>query len=172
MIRARLIAAAVVAVLVMGGAGACSDSDTTEGVAGDRIEALSGDLLPESVLGLDISQEDITDALAGAERSYVDGSALYAFRTAELLQATLQVSRFSDEARPESSDFRNALLGQVGGSRPQQVRVGESNVYLTQGNRQRIAVWFTGDYFFILSTREDFDRPRTLLREVLEVAPS
>jgi hypothetical protein len=162
----------LVTLLAAGVVGACGDDgDGVQGVSGDRIETLPGDLLRSPVLGLEVSTEDISDALTDARRSYVDGSAMYAFRTENLLQATLQVNRFSDEARPESAGFRSTVVAQIGGSRAQQVRVGDADVFLTRGSRQRIAIWFKGDYFFILSTREDFDRPRTLLREVLEVQP-
>jgi hypothetical protein len=164
-----LAAALLAALFVMGACG--SDDPETEGVAGSDIEELAAEILPQQVLGLDISKEDISDSLDDAEGSYVTEAALYAFRSEELLQATLQVSRFSDEADPKSSRFRNALVNQIGGTTAQQVRVGDTDVYLTRGNRQRIAVWFDDDVFYVLSTREDFDRPRGLLREVVELGP-
>ena len=163
---------AVLAVLTLV-AGACGGSDEpkTEGVRGKDIEELSTDLVPGEVLGLQVSKEEISDALSDASGSYVEGASLYAFRAEDLLQATLQVSKFSPEARPKSPEFRAALVNQIGGTRAQQVRVGDDDIFLTRGNQQRIAVWFAGDFFYILSTREDFDRPRSLLREVLELRP-
>jgi hypothetical protein len=162
----------VCAVVVLGvlAAGACGDDEpAAKGVSGKNIGALTEEALPSELMGLEVTKEDISDALSEAKGSYVRGAALYAFRTDALLQATLQVSRFSGEADPKSAKFRNALINQIGAQRAQQVRVGEDNVYLTRGNQQRIAVWFDDEFFYVLSTREDFAKPRGLLREVLEL---
>ena len=166
----RTRVAAVLTVVVLA-AGACGGSDApkTEGLRGKDIEELSADLVPRELLGLQVTREEISDTLAEARGSYVEGAALFAFRAGDLLQATLQVSRFSEEAKPKSAGFRSAVVNQIGGTRAQQVRVGADDVYLTRGNQQRIAVWFKDDYFYVLSTREDFDKPRGLLREVLQV---
>ena len=151
-------------------AGACGDDEPqTVGVSGKDIGALENKTLPSEVMGLQVTKEDISDALSEAKGSYVRGAALYAFRSADLLQATLQVSQFSEDADPTSPRFRTALINQIGGTRAQQVRVGEDNVYLTRGNQQRIAIWFENEFFYVLSTREDFAKPRGLLREVLEL---
>jgi hypothetical protein len=160
---------AALTVVALGATACGDDSSAPEGLRGKDIEELDADLVPGEVFGLQVTKEKITDALAEAENSYVESAALFAFRSADLLQATLQVSRFSDEADPGSSRFRSQLVNQIGGTRPQQIRVGQDNVYLSRGNRQRIAVWFKGESFYILSTREDFDRPRGLLRQVLEL---
>jgi hypothetical protein len=153
--------------LVGGGCG--DDEPATVGLSGKDIGALDEESMPSEVLGMRVTKEDISDALSEAKGSYVRGAALYAFRSADLLQATLQVSQFSGDADTTSPKFRAALVNQVGGTRAQQVRVGKANVYLTRGNQQRIAVWFEDEFFYVLSTREDFDKPRGLLREVLEL---
>lgn len=168
-VSGRRVLAAVLLVVVLGGAACGSDGGASaEGIEGKDIKPLDDQVLPDEVLGLRVSREDVRDALTDAGSSYVEAAALFGFRREELLQATLQASRLGEEARPEDPDFRSVVVNQIGGVRAQQVRVGDHDVYLTRGSRQRIAVWFTGDQFFILSTREDFDQPRTLLRRVLE----
>ena len=42
---------------------------------------------------------------------------------------------------------------------------------ITTGTKQSIAMWFKGRYLFVLSTRADYDEPRTLLRKALEITP-
>jgi hypothetical protein len=150
---------------------ACSGGDGPTGVAGKRITSLPQDVVPPTVLGLTVGKEDVSKALAGSQRNYVDAVSVYSFRKGDLLQATLQVSRFIDEARYTSADFRQSLLTRLGGAEAQPVRLGGDNVYLTSGNRQRLAAWFRDRYMFVLTIREDFDRPRTLMREVLQVRP-
>ena len=59
----------------------------------------------------------------------------------------------------------------MGGVVPKKVHLGHDVVYLTAGNQQRISVWFRGRYLFVLATRDDFDQPRTLLRQALDITP-
>ena len=51
------------------------------------------------------------------------------------------------------------------------VRVGDRAVYLTTGRRQSVAVWWDDSYLFVLSSREDYETPRALLRAALEIEP-
>jgi hypothetical protein len=150
---------------------ACGGSGGPEGVTGKSITALPKRIVPSQVLGLTVDQEDVSKALAQVRRTYVDATSVFSFRDEELLQATLQVSRFSHDARFRSAEFRRTLVNQIGGSNPTPVRVGSRDVFLTTGNRQRIAVWFRDRYMFVLATREDFERPRTLLRSALRITP-
>src|SRR5207302_11131642 len=105
-------------------------------------------------------------------RSYVQATSMFSFRKENLLEATLQVSRFLGSAQYQSQPFRDRLVAGVGGVQATLVRVGSDNVYLTSANQQRIAVWFKGPYVFILSTREDFGQPRALMRQLLGVNPT
>jgi hypothetical protein len=166
----RAVAATVVlaAVALMG---ACGGS-ASNGVTGQRISSLSATILPSSVLNMSVAEENVHQALAQVQRTYLDATSVYSFRSADLLEATLQVSRFIDAARYRSSKFHAALVNQIGSSQPNLVRVGGADVYLTSGTQQRIAVWFNGRYMFVLATREDFPQPRTLLRRLLEVHPT
>jgi hypothetical protein len=165
--RVVVVVAALAVATVLGACG--SSSATTAGVA--RIKSLPGDLVPSKVLDLAVSQEDVHDALSQVTRSYLDATSVFSFRSNDLLQATLQLSRFLASSRYQSAKFQGALVNQIGSTSPTLVRVGDRNVYLTAGNQQRIAVWFRGRYMFVLATREDFAAPRTLLRQLLEVQP-
>lgn len=169
----RLLASVALAAAV-GSTAACADPDDAllQATPADRIEQLPADLVPASVLGLDVRQEDMTATIGKAQRSFIDGVGMWSMRRDDLVQATLQVTRFNPNARPEDPGFRQSVVQQIGGSVAQEVRVGEETVFLTTANRQTLGVWFEDDYFFVLAVRQEFDRPRTLLREAigLEVA--
>lgn len=176
MTLARRFATGVVAATFVAGAlGACGGDDDAayadQARAGKEISPVEGDLLPPEFLGLTVAKEDVSGALASTKRSYVEATTLYSLRTGDLLQATLQVSRFTESSEHTTTKFRNSLLNQIGGSRPRSVRVGEDTVYLTTGTKQQLAVWFRGRYMLILATREDYPTPRTLIREALQVDP-
>lgn len=150
--------------------GACGGAEVVSyGLSGEEVETLPADLLPAQMLGLDVVREDVSETVSLIEETYVEGLSVYSFRRDELLQATLQVSRFSDEAAYEAANFRQSVVLQIGGTAPKQVQVGDHTVYLTTGTNQNLSVWFEGRHFFVLAVRDDFERPRTLLREVLEV---
>jgi hypothetical protein len=154
-------------------AGACGNDTTISiGARGEDIEQLPADVVPAELLGLKATQEDMTASLAGSKDSYVDGVGLYAYRSQDdLLQATLQVSKFIDDARYRDAGFRSSVVAKIGGSVPRLVRLGDQRVYLTTGSKQQIAVWFRDDYLFVLSSRDDFTQPRALLREALDIRP-
>jgi len=151
--------------------GACAEGTTAsaEATAAGDIEQLSPTLLPSEILGLSVQREDMAEALQGAQLSYVDEVGLYSLRRDDLLQATIQVSRFNENADSESAEFRRTLLSQVGGSVPKQVVVGDETVYLTTGTKQTIAVFFRERTMVVLAIREDYDQPRTLTREALDL---
>jgi len=150
---------------------ACGGSSGSSAGAA-RIKSLPGDAVPSKVLDLTVAPEDVHEALAQVSRSYLDATSIYSFRSSDLLQATLQLSRFLASSQYQSAKFQGTLVNQIGSTSPTLVRVGDRNVYLTAGNQQRIAVWFRGRYMFVLATREDFPTPRTLLRRLIEVQPA
>ena len=51
---------------------------------------------------------------------------------------------------------------------PRRVRMGKAQVYFTTATKQTVAVWFTGDRLYVLSIREDYPFPRSLVRATLE----
>lgn len=166
----RVAVLVVVTVVALTSSG-CGDGRPTlvGGTRAKDIKELPADLLPSELLGLQMKQEDIGDALASTKRAYIDGVGLYSFRRDDLLQATLQVSRFNDDADFESPSFRRSVVSQIGGSVPKRVRVGKENVYLTTGTKQTLAMWFRGRNLLVLAVREDYEQPRTLLREALRI---
>jgi hypothetical protein len=170
--RAHALLALLLVVVGLLSAACGDDASADVGASGKDIEQLAPDLVPSELLGLKASQEDMTPSLEGSTGSYVDGVGLWAYRTPDdLLQATLQISRFTEDSRYREASFRLAVVDRIGGSRPRSIRLGDDTVYLTTGSKQQLAVWFRGPYLLVLSTRDDFDHPRTLLREALEIQP-
>ena len=164
----RLTACVLLAVTAVGAA-ACGGGDET--AAPTNIEVLPDDLLPASMAGLRVASEDIEGTVKGGKRqSYLESAGLYSFRTDDdLLQATMQVSRFTDEARYKDREFRQSVLLQIGSTVPRAFRMGDQTVYLSTGRRQNVVIWFKDEYLFVLSTRDEFGRPRTLLREAINL---
>lgn len=165
----RPVTLAVSGVLVAGLLAGCSENALVEEAEARVIEPLDADALPSTLVGLEVEREDISEILDGAKRPYLESASLYSLRDGEELQATLQIGRFADDTDHQDEDFRATLLGTVGGGSIRELRVGDEAVYLTTGDRQQVAVWFEGDHMLILSTREDYEKPRSLLREALEV---
>jgi hypothetical protein len=149
---------------------ACGNA-RVEGTAGRKIAELPADLVPSELMGLPVTQEDMSASLSTQKDAFVEAIGLYAMRRSELVQATLQVSRFRSNAPVARSSFRTSVVSQIGGRKSQQFRMGESTVYRTTGRKQVISLWFRGPYLFVLSVRDTFDHPRSLLREALEVKP-
>jgi hypothetical protein len=170
------LAAAAAAFCLLAGCGR-SDAARAEPTAGKAVKALELPGLPAELLGLKVAREDVAEPVSRVDSAFIDGLALYSLRTAssggggDLLQATLQVSRFNPGADPTSKKFRETVVNQVGSSKPRAFRLGNRTVYLTTGTKQSIAVWFTGRYMFVLASRADYDEPRTLLRKALDLQP-
>jgi hypothetical protein len=176
--RRRLLGA-VLATAVLA-AGGCGRSDGgPEPTAGKKVKQLEMALLPGELVGLQIRREDVSATVADVDATYLSGLGLWSLRAAPdapgddgLLQATLQVSRFNAAARPESNEFRQTVVNQIGSSKPKALRLGRRTVYLTTGTKQAIAVWFKKDHLFVLASRADYEEPRNLLRAALEVEPA
>ena len=152
--------------------GACGGEHPQIAAAEARtIASLDLPAVPGELNGLKVAREDVAETIESVERPYFDGVVLYSLREGDQLQATLQVGRFADDTRYRETSFRSSLLGTIGGGIPKRVRMGEESVWLTSANRQAIAVWFRGPYLFLLSARDEYDYPRTLLRETLKVEP-
>jgi hypothetical protein len=165
------LAALLVAVSTAGCSNSTNNVIAEQSLPGRKIAGVEGDLLGSEFMGLKVSKEDISAALARGKQSYVEATTLYSLRTGELLQATVQVSRFTPKSEFKTERFRQSLLNQIGGSTPRAVQIGKHTVYLTTGTKQQLAVWFRDRYMFVLATRDDFDKPRSLLRQALEVKP-
>lgn len=159
----RVVAALVAAAALAGGACGTGAGDA----AAAKIKPLGTDIVPAEINGLTVTAED-TGVIKNTEDPFVGAVGLYGLRDGDLLQATLQVSRFTEKADVKNSRFRTQVVQQIGSTEPKPYRMGEKTVFLTTGLRQSVAVWFEGRYFMVLSSRQDYDEPRSLLRATLE----
>jgi hypothetical protein len=160
---AALLAAAA---LSIGLASSCGNGD----VAAEDEEATASSLnLPAQVVGLKLVPEQLEEEdLQTIDRPYIDNLAVFSLREGELLRATLQVARFNRAARPEDDGFRGQILGLLGGQRPFDIVVGDTEVNATTGTSENVFAWFGGRGMFILSVQQDYPFPRTLLRRLIE----
>jgi hypothetical protein len=161
----RLVA---VVLVVAGLAAGCGSSDV-KGVPGDAIESIPPEAVPTRIQDLTVRVEDMTKQLALAKETYVRSAGVFSLRAGELVQATLQITRFTEDFDYKSLTARTSLANRLGGSRAEVLRLGDDTVYLTQGQRQQLALWYRGPYLYVLSTRRDYTTPRALLRSALEV---
>ena len=163
----RLRLAAVVltaAATLLAGCGGGAKADE-----GRAVRELSGEFLPSRLLNLTVEQEDLSEGVKDQRRTYLDSLGLYSIRKDELLQATLQVSKFTEDTKYKKATFRQAILEQIGTTVPREFRMAKQTVYLTTGKRQNVVIWFEGRYLFVLSTREEFPQARALLRALLDM---
>jgi hypothetical protein len=79
------------------------------------------------------------------------------------------MSRFTSEARPEEGGFRGAIISRIGGTNPRRMRAGDEDVFVTTGRNQNVFIWFQKEGFFVLTVRNDYEFPRTLLRKILDL---
>jgi hypothetical protein len=166
----RLLSMAVALALAGAVLAGCGRSDAAvDPVAGKKVKVLELSSLPAEILGLAVQKEDVAGSVAKVNSTFIEALGLWSLRSDDLVQATLQVSRFSDGARFDRTDFRQSVVNQIGSARPRTFRLGTRTVYLTTGTKQSIAVWFKGAYLFVLASRSDYDEPRTLLRAALEI---
>ena len=164
--RTSLSLVFVVGVLLAG----CGSGDPSVDRAEARtIRALDADGVPGELHGLTVEREDVDETFDATKRPYIDGLVLFSLRDGDRLMATLQVGRFADDAEWTSSRFRSSLLATIGGGSPRELRMDDQEVFITSGDRQGLAVWFKDQHMFVLSTREDFDFPRGLLRDATDL---
>lgn len=163
-VRALLLTAAL-GLLATG----CASEEKADATT-DKVSSLDATFMPDSLLGYDLEPEATAD-LDTVSRSYIDAVRLYSLRDGDQLIATVQVGRFVEGAKWSSRSFQRSVLNQIGASTPNAIRLGDDTVFVTAGVKQRLAVWFRDGYLFVLGTRDEFDRPRSLLRESLEVTP-
>ena len=169
MLRRIAVAILAASVLVVG---ACGKTDPQTAQASKRkvlpleTTGVGGDLR-----GLKVVHEDVSATLKDSRRPYFDRAVLYSLRDGDQLEATLQIGRFAKGVDTHRRAFRSALLATIGGGTAKQLRMGNEKVYLTAGDRQSVAVWFRDPYLFILSSREDYKYPRSLLRQAMALQP-
>jgi hypothetical protein len=157
------LAALVVSAAVLAACG----GGRVQGTLGKNVRGLASPAPPDQLLGLTAQAEDVSKLVATENDLYIDGISIYSLRKDEVVQATLQISHFNAKARPNDPEFRKTLVTNLGGSEGTPTTVGKYTVFITQGAQKRVAVWFRGKVVFILTTRDDYDMPRALLRESL-----
>lgn len=164
--RLRLVAVISIATVGLAGCGGGGDTERQRAV-----EQIDEGILPDELVGLTVAREDIKKQLRNIERPYLDTLGLFSFRRDELLQATLQVSEFAEDARWRSGEFRRSIARQIAGSGASlpQFRIGGRTVFMTGDSRQITAVWFDQRLMMVLVTRTDFTQPRALLRELITI---
>jgi hypothetical protein len=140
-------------------------------VRGKDVKPIDAKVLPTSMQGLAVAPEEVLSSIAPARRSEVEAAGMFSLRAGDLLEATLQVSRLRNEKRFRTPSFRALVVSQIGSSLAHKTRLDDMDVYLTTGAKQRVAVWFKGRYFFILSMRDDYKYQRSLVRTALGVNP-
>lgn len=169
MIR-RALRGAAVAVALTGVLGACTDTKAIEDAAAtDKVKTIPVSALPPTILDLTVAAEPVKE-LETARRAYVEEIGLFSLRDKDLVQATIQVSKFNEKAHPEKREFQLAVVNRVGGTVPRRYRMGDRQVYFTTATKQTVAAWFEEDELYILSIREDYPYPRQLVRAALELS--
>lgn len=165
----KLLAAGALACALLA---ACGGGDGSVDRAEKRqVVDLGASAVPVRINGLRVDREDITSVLEGANRPYLDATSFYSMREGDLLRATLQIGKFSSDAKYSDEDFRAKLINRIGSGTPRLFRVADHDVWLTSGDRQTLAIWFQDEYVFVLATRDDYEFGRSLLRATLEVQP-
>ncbi|HUF33186.1 MAG TPA: hypothetical protein VMN58_08280 [Acidimicrobiales bacterium] len=159
----------VAALMAVAGMVACGGDDGTS--AATPLSVLDADFVPASILGLEVEEEDVEESLDRRTRTYLDAVGMYSVRDDELLQATLQISRFRDDVDHDRSAFQHSIITQIGSSAPRAYRIGDRTVWLTTGKSQQVTIWFSEGYLYVLGVRDDFRQGRTLLRGLLETLP-
>ena len=122
--------------------------------------------VPAQLLGYPLQREDIAKALVDNQRTtYFDQVRLYSLRRNDgYLQATLEIGHFRTGSDYGQSYFQQDLVTQVGASEPIPTEMGGRLVYISSEKGLTIASWFGGRYLYILSVRNTFDQPKTLVR--------
>lgn len=164
----------VIAALCFAAAVALSACGTPSagGLSGHAIKPVPANAIPPTLADLETHQEDVASTVGQAQNSYADRLSLYSLRKNNLVYATLEVSRLTGKFDYSSNKQRTLLADKIGGAKSEAYHVGPTTVYLTTGVRQSIDVWFRGRWLFVLSVRQDYDKPRTLVRDALQVNPS
>lgn len=169
-LTSRLLAAVLGGALLLAGCGDQPDKAKLAGVESKRVASVSPSVLPRTLLGLSVAPEQIGEALKGDDRTYVDAVSLFSLRRKKLVMATLQVGRLLDQPEYRTDAFRLNLVTQLaGGNKPAKSVVEGVTVYQTRGSKQSLVVWFQDRYQLVMSIREDYTQPRTLVRAAVRL---
>lgn len=165
------LAALALAAAALVGLGACASKTASVGqpIAGKSIKKIDASLLPGEVAGLKVTAENLDTQLAGVKRSFVNELGLFGLRRGDLLVSTLEVSHFNSAAKVQDPKFQASVLARIGASVPKLYILSGNHVFLTSGNKQTVAVWFRKQTMLVLSVRQDYATPRSLVRQMLDL---
>lgn len=124
---------------------------------------------PSKLNGLTVKQEKIGKPGPRSDRDYLVNVRLYSLRAKKQLEGTLQIGRFRDDA-PTTLAFHREIASDIGTAVAREHRIGRTPVFVTRGKRLGIAVWFRGRDMFVLSIREGYPEPKSLIRAALETS--
>lgn len=168
LLRRRAMWAAALA-MAAGLLAGCGEPDEVVGRQGAEVTPVNAGAVPTTLLNMAVTQEESSEYVKEIDRTYLEEFSLFSVREGDLLQATLQISKFTDDADYQSSSFRAQVVDRVGSAKAQLFRMGDSELYMTVGTKQQIGVWFQGPYMFVMSVRDDYKTPRALVREALRI---
>ena len=128
---------------------------------------------PATMGGLVVGREDpCGDFQASNPSRALNAVALFSMREpTQLLIATLQVGRFSSAAPLGDSGFRDDVISQIGSTAPEPLWLDGHEVFATSTTGLVLICWFKSRYLFILAVRNNFDQPKSILRDALKVNP-
>lgn len=138
---------------------------TVDKRAPDPTDALTI-VVPPTLGGLKVTpSKKATEKLlkAGAgNNNYQKDAQVFELRLGKELQAVLQITRLTADARPEDKKWQQRIIGStplIGQAGTQAVReptrFGDREVYKLQHNRQTLYVWFQSKFMEILMVRSD-----------------
>ncbi|MGQ0434042.1 MAG: hypothetical protein ACT452_16750 [Microthrixaceae bacterium] len=163
--RRRLATPLIALALVLA---ACGDGGG-ESVTVADFDKIPPDRLPATVLDLGIGAEEFSATLLAGQEPYIEALGMFGLRKGDLLQATMQVSRFDSPSTIRNPVFRRSLAGQIGGTgQPSVSRVGDETVFIMPSGRQTLAVWYGSEEMYVLTVRPEYSQPRRLLRAMVE----
>lgn len=168
LLRRRALWAAALA-MTAGLLAGCGEADTVAGRQGAEVTPVNAGAVPSTLLNMTVTQEESSEYVKEIDRTYLEQFSLFSIREGDLLQATLQISKFTDDADYTSASFRARVVDRVGAAKAQLFRMGDHELYMTVGTKQQIGVWFDGPYMYVMSVRDDFKTPRALVREALRI---
>lgn len=146
---------------------------------GSMNAAAGSSAVPATLAGLQVGQEKVgpSTGTSGAaspttRRQYLTEIQLYSLRQPnQQLEATIQIGRFRSGSPVQARSFQRQIAGQLGTTVPREQRVGGLTVYITKGKKLSLVVWFRQGRLFILSIREGYPSPKTLIREAVRTEP-
>lgn len=127
---------------------------------------------PASLNGLAMTEEKIGKGKKSAQTQYLTDITLYSLRQpSQQLEATIQVGRLKRGTPAASISFQREIAGQVGTTVPQEHRVGGTALFVTRVRKLSVAIWFKDGHLFVLSIREGYAQPKTLIRQAMAMDP-